>query len=168
MQRRTLLKLGIAGTAVLATVGGLAVLLRPGWQQGRLTEAGRALYVAVSGAILDGMLPVSRAARDEALSAHTRRIETAVGGLHPATRAEVAQLTALLLHPAGRLLVADLPTDWAAADTKQVTSALQSMRSSTLDLRQQAYQALRELVNGPWFADPESWAAVGYPGPRAV
>ena len=33
---------------------------------------------------------------------------------------------------------------------------------------QQAYQALRDLTNAAWFADPEAWSAIGYPGPQAV
>ena len=42
------------------------------------------------------------------------------------------------------------------------------MRLSTLALRQQAFHAMRDLINAAWFADPSTWAAIGYPGPRAV
>ena len=37
-----------------------------------------------------------------------------------------------------------------------------------LALRQQAYHALRDLTNAAHYADPQIWALMGYPGPRAV
>jgi hypothetical protein len=49
-----------------------------------------------------------------------------------------------------------------------VQSALQAMRSSRLELRQQAYHALRDLTNAAYFADAATWAALGYPGPRSL
>ena len=42
------------------------------------------------------------------------------------------------------------------------------MRTSRIGLRQQAYHALRDLTNAAYFADPQTWPLMGYPGPRAV
>jgi hypothetical protein len=49
-----------------------------------------------------------------------------------------------------------------------MVTALQSMRTSGMDLRIQAYQGLHDLVCVPYFAGQESWALLGYPGPVAV
>jgi hypothetical protein len=118
--------------------------------------------------VLDGLLPAGAAARRAALEAHLDRIEATVAGLPPAMQAEVGQLSALLLHPAGRTALGGLAHDWAQSDTGAVQAALQGLRESRLALKQQVFHALRGLTNGAWFADPAAWAAIGYPGPREV
>jgi hypothetical protein len=47
-----------------------------------------------------------------------------------------------------------------------VADFLQSWRKHRLAMPQTAYLALHDLVLGSWYADPSSWAAIGYPGPR--
>lgn len=168
MRRRTWLKAGVIGGALLALGGTLVGLARPGWRDGRLTPEGRALFGAVAAAVLDGLLPEGAAARRAALEAHLDRIEATVAGLPPAMQAEVGQLSALLLHPAGRTALGGLAHDWAQSDTGAVQAALQGLRESRLALKQQVFHALRDLTNGAWFADPAAWAAIGYPGPREV
>jgi hypothetical protein len=49
-----------------------------------------------------------------------------------------------------------------------VQAALQSMRSSTLIVRRQAYSALRDLTHAAYFADRSTWPLMGYPGPRSI
>lgn len=168
MQRRTWLKVGVIGGAVLALGGGLALLARPGWEQGRLTPAGRAMFGALADAVLDGLLPAAGPARQAALQAQLARLEATVAGLPPPVQAEIEQLSALLLHPAGRVALAGLSADWAEASVADVQAALQGLRMSRLDTKQQVYHALRELNNGAWFADPGAWPAIGYPGPRTL
>ena len=50
----------------------------------------------------------------------------------------------------------------------QLQKALQSMRVSTLSLRQQAYHALHDIVGGAYFSDAQTWAQLGYPGPIKI
>jgi hypothetical protein len=168
MQRRSLLKLGAATGLLLAIAGTGLALYRPGWQDGQLTEAGRAMFGAVCAAVLDGFLPKQPAQRQAALDAHLRNLQATLTGLPAALQAEVAQLSAVLCSPPGRRALAGLSTDWAQAEVSEVQQALQDMRLSSLALRQQAYHALRDLTNAAWFADPSSWPAIGYPGPQAV
>ena len=54
------------------------------------------------------------------------------------------------------------------ATPEQVTAALNDMRYSRLALRQQAYQALHEIVGGAYFSEESTWAVVGYPGPQDI
>ncbi len=168
MRRRTLLTLGLAGGAVLALAGGTVALLQPARRDGRLTDAGRALFAALAPAVLTLFLPTEPAARAAALAAYLGRAEDAIAGLPPALQGEVDELLTLSVSAPGRRLLVGLATPWAEAGVPEVQQALQGMRDSTLALRQQAYHALRDLTNASWFADPATWAAIGYPGQREV
>ncbi len=165
MQRRRLLQLGLVSAAVLGLAGGGAALWQPGVEGGRLTTSGRALFRAIARAVLDGSLPATSPAQAAALDAHLARLDAAIGALPPATQSELSQLLAVLTLPPGRIALAGLGPDWPDATPAQVAAALQSMRGSTLALRLQAYHALRDLTNAAYYADPTTWALLGYPGP---
>jgi hypothetical protein len=168
MHRRTLLQLGL-GTGLLFTLAAAGLgLARPGLVDQKLTASGQAVFRAVARAVLAGVLPSEPAAQPAALLAHLQRVDNTIAGLPPAVQAELAQLLAVLAHPAGRLALAGLTPDWPDATSAQVHSALQSMRQSSMDLRQQVYHALRDLTNASFFANPGSWSLMGYPGPRGV
>jgi hypothetical protein len=165
MQRRTLLKLGIGSAVVLAAAGASIALMPPAWRGGRLADSGRAIFRAVAAAVLDGMLPTAPAERETALLAHLERLDGAIAAFPAATQAELAQLLGLLAVAPGRIGLAGLQPRWESARVEEVQHALQSMRSSSLALRQQSYQALRDLTNAAYFSDPTTWRRIGYPGP---
>ena len=168
MQRRSLLKLGLVSGAVLPLAGGAAVLLQPGLEQGRLSASARALFTSLGRAILQGTLPADAQARSRALEAMVERIDALAVNLPVPVQAELSQLLGLLCTAPGRLGLAGLGPDWGDATETQVQAALESMRFSSLALRQQAYQALHEIVGGAYFSDESTWVAVGYPGPLAL
>lgn len=169
MQRRSLLKLGVAAGAVLALAGGGLALWQRGLSaDGRLTAAGRAVFDALARAILDGSLPAEPAARRPAIDAQLARIDAAIAAFPPAVRGELADLLGLLASTPGRLTFAGLATDWPDATVAELQAMLERWRFSSLSLRQQAYHALRELTNAGFYADPQAWAAMGYPGPTPV
>lgn len=165
MQRRTLLKLGLGASLVLAAAGGAVVLMRPAIEAGKLRSGPRAVMLAVARAVLDGVLPAEPAARTAALDAHLQRLEAAITAFPASTQAELSQLLALLSSPPGRRALAGLSSDWPEASVEQIQAALQGMRVSSLSLKQQAYHALRDLSNAAYFSDPSAWAHLGYPGP---
>ena len=168
MKRRSVLKLGIASAAVLTIAGGVAVLLQPGLQGGKLTQAGRELFASIGRATLQGTLPVDPKRADQAVNGLVDRIDALTQALPPHVQAELSQLVGLLCTAAGRRGLAGLDTDWSLASAAQVQAALESMRYSGLALRQQTYQALHEIVGGAYFSDNRTWSAVGYPGPVTV
>lgn len=168
MQRRSLLKLGVASAVLLTFAGGVAVLLQPGLQDGKLTPAGRALFASVGRAILQGTLPAEPQPAAQALAGLVDRIDALVIALPPHVQAELSQLVGLLCTAAGRRGLAGLDTDWPSATAQQVQLALQDMRHSSLAVRQQTYQALHEIVGGAYFSDSSTWAVVGYPGPLTI
>jgi hypothetical protein len=168
MQRRTLLKLGIGAGALLAVAGGGIALLRPGLVNGRMTPAGRSVFQAVARAVLDGSLPAEPVAREAALGAVLQRLDDTLAGFPAPTQAELSQVLALLASTAGRIGLAGLPADWPLASTGDIQAALQGMRTSALAMKQQVYHALRDLTNASYYADPQVWPLMGYPGQRPV
>lgn len=165
MQRRTLLKLGLGASVVLAVAGTGVALLQPGLRQGHLSAASNEVMRAVARAVLDGVLPTDEPQRAAALDAHLLRLDAAVVAFPAATRDELSQLLSLLASAPGRHALAGLREPWSQASVDDIQHALQSMRTSRLALRQQAYHALRDLTNAAYFSDPSAWAHMGYPGP---
>jgi hypothetical protein len=133
-----------------------------------LTLAGRELFAAVARAVLDGSLPSEPSARKAALAAHLERLDATVAGLPAALRSELSDLVALLSAAPGRIAFAGLRTAWPQASVAEMQTALQDMRLSSLALRQQAYQALRDLTYASYYADSATWTQLGYPGPSAM
>lgn len=168
MQRRSWLKLGLASAAVLAVGGGALSLLEPGLHEARLAPAGRLVFTHVGRAMLDGSLPAGIAERDAALQGLLTRVDTLVTGLPPHAQAELSQLLALLASSAGRRAVAGLTPSWDAASIDEIQAALQSMRTATLSLRQQAYHALHDITSSAYFSDASTWPLLGYPGPTQI
>lgn len=168
MQRRSLLRLGVASGVVLALGGGAAALLQPGVRQGQLTAAGAQVLRAVAHAVLDGSLPVQAEARATALAALDQRTQALVTGLPAHAQAELSQLLSLLASGAGRRWFAGLATDWPQATVPQLRSALDQLRHSRLALRRQAYHALHDITAGAYFSEPATWNHLGYPGPLSI
>ncbi len=167
MQRRTLLKLGLGATVLLAVVGGGLAMLEPGLSGGRLSAPATAVFSALARAILYGSLPADAAERQTAIADHLQRLENILAAFPAATQAELSQLLALLSSTAGRVALAGLHSDWPDASVTDLQQALQDMRTSGLAMRQQIYHALRDLTNAAYYADPKAWLMLGYPGPRA-
>lgn len=168
MQRRTLLKLGIGASVVLAVAGTGVALLQPGLREGHLSAASNDVMRAVARAVLEGVLPADQKLQDRALVAHLQRLDAAIAAFPAATRAELSQLLGLLASAPGRRTLAGLTDPWPQAAVADIQQALQSMRTSRLSLRQQAYHALRDLTNAAYFSDPSAWAHMGYPGPMDI
>jgi hypothetical protein len=168
MRRRSWLKLGLGAAVVLAVGGGAVALVAPGLRDGRLAAESKPMLAAIGAAILDGVLPQAPAERATALSGLLTRTDAVIATLPPHAQAELSQLLSLLGTAPGRRMLAGLDAPWADASVQHVQAALQSMRTSSLLLRRQAYQGLHDLVGGAYFSDAGTWQALGYPGPVAV
>lgn len=168
MQRRSLLKLGIASAVVLAVAGGTIALVQPGLVNGRMSESARGTVGAIAKAIMDGTLPSEPVAAQTALNGLLDRIDGLIAGLPAHVQAELGQLLTLLPTAAGRLGITGLGTAWDKASVQEIQTALQAMRTSSLDLRQQTYAALHDIVSGSYFSAPETWSILAYPGPLSI
>ena len=168
MQRRTLLKVGVASAVLLAVVGSGAALVQPGLERGALSAAGRDVFRAIGVGVLDKTLPDEASAKAAALTALLGRVDVLISALPPHAQAELSQLLSILTTSAGRRALAGLGIAWADASAADIQSALQSMRLSSLAVRQQAYAALHDITAGAYFSEPATWVVLGYPGPVAI
>ena len=162
------MKLGIGAAVVLAIGGAAASFIEPGLRSGRLSAGGRQVFGNLARAFLDGVLPADAAQRQSALAAFLTRVDTLVEGLPAHAQQELSQLLALLATAGGRRAFAGLQVDWMQASIVQMQAALESMRTSSLALRQQAYLALHDITGAAYFSDRSTWAVLGYPGPVPV
>ncbi|MDQ5906156.1 MAG: hypothetical protein QG590_637 [Pseudomonadota bacterium] len=174
--RREFLKVGVAGSVLLACAGKLhaasatsasnATNPAAGAKAGNDEEA--AMLAAIANAVLVGMLPADAAARANVLAETAGGVRHAVSGLSLQSQKEVAELFALLTLSPSRRLIAGVSSPWGEAAVEDVAAFLESWRRSRFALLQGAYAALHDLVLGAWYARPETWLAIGYPGTPEV
>ncbi len=168
LKRRSLLKLGIASAVVLAVAGGSVALLQPGLQNGKLSEGARLIVSRLGQTILAGTLPVEAGPNQIAINSLLDRVDTFIAATPDHVQAELSQLLSLMATAAGRRGIVGLSPAWADASISDITEALQGMRVSSVSLRNQAYLALHDIVSASYFSGQESWAVLGYPGPKTL
>lgn len=163
ISRRTFLKAGLAGGVLLGAGGLWYAATRERVAAGRLDGATRAMFAALAPVMLADMLP----ARPDAREAVVAGVETAYGGLSPAAQQELGQLFGLLAFAPSRYALTGIAS-WRSATPDELARFLESWRVHRFALLRGAYAALHDLVLGAWYARPESWPAIGYPGPPQV
>jgi hypothetical protein len=166
LRRRGVLALGAISSLTLLLGGGSLALVQPGLRDAKLTASGREVFAGAARALLEGVLPAQDASRRTALNGLLDRIDGLVAVLPAHSQAELSQLLALLASAPGRRAFAGLAAPWSDASIGDIGSALQSLRTSALALRNQAYQALHDIVGAAWFSDAGTWTLLAYPGPR--
>jgi len=161
------MKVGALGALALAAGGGLYRYTRgPGVAQRFVLDGeAKAAIDAIVPAMLAGALPLDAAARAAAVGATTARVHQAILGLPLATQKEVQDLFGLLALAPARRLLAGVSGGWSETRTEEVSAFLQDWRFHRLGMLQSAYHALHDLIIGSWYADPSTWATIGYPGP---
>jgi hypothetical protein len=170
VSRRTFIAAGVLGAAALATAGWLRGPHAPasGVPRRALNGDGEALFAAVIPVLLAGALPRPADARREAVARTLTGVDIGVSGLPPAARDELRQLVALLALPPVRFGFARVSPSWNEAPTEEVRRFLDRCRDSSTTLLRAAYDALHQLTFAAWYGNPDSWPAIGYPGPPAI
>ncbi|MES2263297.1 MAG: hypothetical protein V4724_32650 [Pseudomonadota bacterium] len=165
-KRRSLLKIGVLGGIALAA-GGAWYRRGQDTPPGRFALDGeaRAVLAAIIPALLDPLLPAQDVPRAAAIASTTDAVRQAINSLPLATQKEVQDLFGLLALAPARRFLAGVPAAWSEATPQQVSAFLQDWRLHRLGMLQSAYHALHDLVLGAWYAQPASWAGIGYPGP---
>jgi hypothetical protein len=168
LSRRRFLKFGLGGGLLLAAAGVARGQRRyvpaSGAEPLAILDAGdRTVLAAIAPVLLEGGGDVAGN-----LEAIVGSVDRAVIGLPPHLQAEVKQLFALLGSWPGRRLLAGVCAPWGEAGRAEIAAFLERWRFSRWRLQQQAYQALHELVFAAWYARPDTWPAIGYPGPPEV
>jgi len=168
MRRRSLLALGAVSATVLAMGGGALALLQPGLRDARLSAGGREVFAGAARGLLDGSLPPDGPGLQRALEGLLERIDGLIAALPAHAQSELSQLLALLATAPGRRTLAGLAQPWPVASVADIQAGLQAMRVSGISLRQQAYQALHDIVGSAYFSDAQTWSLLGYPGPLKI
>ncbi|MFA9215877.1 MAG: hypothetical protein ACEQSK_02120 [Sphingomonadaceae bacterium] len=165
--RRSFLKIGVLGALTLAAGGAIYRAMQAPAVSGPfvLDGAARAVLAALIPSMVGPAVPTEPAARAACVDDMLVRVEAAIHGLPRATQKEVQDLFGLLALGPARRFLAGIPDSWEQATPAQVDAFLDSWRSHRFDLLTSAYQALHDLILGPWYANPANWAAIGYPGP---
>ncbi len=158
--RREFLKTGIAGALLLNVAG----CTRPA--EG---DDGRTMVLtALIPVFLNGALPPSGVTRPELIARTIAGVDKAIAGLSLATQREVGELFDLLSFTPTRMIVAGIWSPWPDASPESTGKFLESWRNSRFDLLKSGYAALHDLIFSAWYARPDTWTAINYPGPPKV
>jgi hypothetical protein len=165
--RRSFLQRGIVGAALLALGGGWLATRKtrvgPG-VEGRL-EVLSPEEAAVLLAVADRLVPERQGfprPRELGLAA---RMDAALLMAHPAAQQELKRLVRLFESAAAGLLLDGQPRLFTESTPAQQDRRLQAWQGSRIALRRTGFHALKRLVYASYYASPETWAAIGYPGP---
>ena len=166
MNRRAFLKTGLVGGALLALGGtGLALfptrhLAAPTRPLRVLDDRGFQVMVAVAGRVIidPGSDPVVIA---EGVDELATRLPVEV-------QRDILRLLGLFESALGGLLLDGRALPFTRLPPDAQDRVLARWRSSRLALRRSGYRGLKQLCNLAHYAQPRSWAAVGFPPPTSV
>lgn len=172
--RRRLLTRGLLGGALLFLGGALPLALRSTLRRGRplrplrlLSEDEHAVFAAVAARLApgDGAGPAWPTA--EALDC-AGKVDALMATTLPEVGAEFRQLLRLFESALFGLVFAGSPTPFSRATPAAQDARLATWRHSRIALLRSGYQALKRLAHATYYASPEVYALVGYPGPPEV
>lgn len=169
--RRQFLKVGASGALLLSTARVARARPTGGGEAAApaaLDGGARAIVLAIIPVLLAGALPVERHARAKRIAATADGVALAVAALPPHAQADLDDLFLLLGFAPTRWLLAGVRSPWDEAPAGEIAGFLERWRASGWALKQQAYQALHDLVIGTFYAEPASWPTIGYPGPPRI
>jgi hypothetical protein len=163
VQRRTFLRRGLLGGAILALgAGGLAIF--PGRHVAAPRRALRVLderTFQVMAAVAARVVPLPGA--DAAAIAHA--VDDALSRATPESQADLVKLLGLFESALPGLLLDGRALPFTRLDPEGQDRALARWRDSRLVLRRSGYHALRRLCLGAHYAEPAAWPAIHYGGP---
>lgn len=171
MNRRGLLKLGVGASLALGTVGIAATLTgcspsRPASDYQVLRDIDLPVLTALY-PVLVGPHPALIA--DPALiDAALRQLDETLAHTSPSVQSDVRSILDLLTFAPSRGTLTGIWGDWQKVDPARIDAFLQRWRDSRLELLRASYKVLGQLLQMSWYALPQTWVALGYPGPPRI
>lgn len=164
MQRRTFLKRGLLGGALLAIGGGTALVFSPGKMRYSPTAPLRVLNRKTFNvmAAIAARVVTAPGANPVAI-AHT--IDESLARAVPEAQHDIVQVLGLFDNALIGLLVEGQPHAFTRLDGPAQDAALYAWRDSPLVLLRGAYRALKNLCTTSFYRKESAWPIVGYPGP---
>ncbi|HTN31038.1 MAG TPA: twin-arginine translocation pathway signal protein [Pseudomonas sp.] len=171
LSRRSLLKVGLLGGAVLATAGVTVALAdrfsstaADGYQA--LRPADLPILAALVPVMLEGSVAPERLS--EASNSTLLGLDAQLAHLSPEMLKLTRQMLDVLALPVTRGPLTGIWGGWESASPEAVRNFLGRWENSSLALLRMGHASLLQLILMAWYARPESWAHCGYPGPPTV
>ena len=171
LSRRSLLKVGLLGTALLGTAGLTATL--SGCSAGTpasgyliLRSSDLPFLKALIPVMLDGAVASER--MPQAVEGTLRSIDNGLAHFSPEMQKLTVQLFDVLALTITRGPLTGIWGSWENASADDVRHFLERWQNSSLSLLRMGHASLLQLVMMAWYGRPESWAHCGYPGPPTV
>jgi hypothetical protein len=171
--RRSFLKKGLVGGALLACGGAAGLLARPGdlARHPRAPLAALTAYeYAIFAAAAARLCPGDGAAgwpTAESLDT-TGKLDTLVAQLHPRAIKEFRQLLHVFESALTGLVTAGAPRPFTRSSPAEQDQRLEAWRHSRVALFRSGYQAMKRLSHAIYYSSPDIYARLGYPGPPVV
>ena len=171
LSRRGLLKVGLFGSAFLATAGVTASLSGcsasvPASGMSTLRSSDLPFLRALIPVMLDGA--VSAEQMPQAIDGTLKSLDTSLAHLSPEMLKLTVQLFDVLALPITRGPLTGVWGSWDNASADDVRNFLVRWQNSSLSLLRMGHASLLQLVMMAWYSRQEAWAHCGYPGPPTV
>lgn len=171
LSRRNLLKVGLLGSAFLATASLTASLsgCSAGTPQAGFTvirESDLPFLNAAIPVMLEGA--VSPSSMPQAVAGTLENLDYSLAHLSPEMLKLTQQLFDVLAMPVTRGPLTGVWGSWENASAADVRAFLARWQNSSIGLLKMGHASLLQLVLMSWYGRAESWAHCGYPGPIAV
>jgi hypothetical protein len=164
--RRDVLKYGVIGALVVAA-GGAGLALRP-TRAAIPAEALRVLDAdefSVLYAIAETCCPKNGAFPAASELHVAEKIDLLLSRCEDGTVSDIKKLLALVENALPGLVLDGRFSTFTASSPETRTAILEGWRTSRIGFRRTVFKALTGLVGATYYAQPEIWGAVGYPGP---
>lgn len=171
LSRRSLLRVGLLGSAFLAGAGLTATLggcsaSTPHAGFAVIRESDLAFLNVLIQVLLEGAVPAEK--MPQALAATIESLDYSLDHLSPEMLKLTVQLFDVLALPLTRGPLTGVWGSWQNASASEVRAFLERWQNSSIGLLQMGHASLLQLVMMSWYGRAESWAHCGYPGPPTV
>lgn len=171
LSRRSLLKVGLFGTAFLTTAGVTATLSGcsasvPAGGLSTLRLSDLPFLRALIPVVLKGSVTAEQMAAT--VEQTIKGIDYSLTRFSPEMQKLTVQLFDVLALGLTRGPLTGVWGSWENASAADVSRFLTRWQHSSLSLLKMGYGSLLQLVMLAWYGQPASWAHCGYPGPPKV
>ncbi|HEX9101367.1 MAG TPA: gluconate 2-dehydrogenase subunit 3 family protein [Polyangia bacterium] len=164
MDRRTFIRRGLVGGLLLSVGGSVGLAAWPSDQRLRARGPLRALdarQFAVLAAVAARTVTAPKA--DPITIAE--RVDAQMALAPPEVRADFGKLLLLFENALAGFVLDGRAKPFTRLSPAAQDEVLADWRDSRLVVRRSGFAVLRKLTQAAWYAAPEAWADVGYPGP---
>lgn len=167
MDRRTFIRRGLFGGLLLAVGGSVGLVAWPSDERLRARKPLRALdsrQFAILAAVAGRMV---RAPGADPITI-AERVDAQMATATPEGRADFGKLLLLFDNALAGFVLDAHVRPFTRLPPEAQDDVLAAWRDSRLALRRSGFAALRKLTQAAYYAAPEAWADVGYPGPPQI